>query len=193
MVEGVADKLDVGIDDGRSQRLGTVEAFTFHRVAKGVRVDAQLTGDGADFPVFGVKIAADLRADFRTDHAMGHLRRGMRGKGSMKRPARPQIRQRSTRRAGSAARTAAPEDALLNRPVHNRMMPGKRSKGNLDPSRAIAFDASGIGTHAGDRDDRVALRGSVGGVGWRAAAAGGGLVDGIGRCSSGVRGRSACR
>jgi hypothetical protein len=70
LVEGVADKLDVGIDDGRSQRLGTVEAFTFHRVANGVRVDAQLTGDGADFPVFGVKVAADLRADFRTDHAM---------------------------------------------------------------------------------------------------------------------------
>ena len=73
------------------------------------------------------------------------------------------------------------------------MMPGKRSKGNLDPSRAIAFDADGICTPAGGRDDRAALRGSVGGVGWRAAAAAGGLVGGIDRCSSGVRGRSARR
>jgi hypothetical protein len=39
------------------------------------------------------------------------------------------------------------------------MMPGKRSKGNLDPSRAIAFGANGICTLAGDRGDRVALRG----------------------------------
>jgi len=95
LVESVADKLDIGIDDGRSQRLGTIEAFAFNGVANGVRVDAQFTGNRADFPVFGVKVAADLRADFRTDHATIHLLRGMRGKGSMKRPARPQIRQRS--------------------------------------------------------------------------------------------------
>jgi hypothetical protein len=44
LVEGVADKLDVGIDDGRSQRLGTIESFPFNRVADGVRVDAQFTG-----------------------------------------------------------------------------------------------------------------------------------------------------
>ena len=71
LVEGVADKLDVGIDDRRSQRFGTIEAFAFYRVANSIGVDAQFTGDGADFPVFGVKVAADLRADFRTDHAMG--------------------------------------------------------------------------------------------------------------------------
>jgi hypothetical protein len=94
LVEGVADKLDVGIDDGCSQRLGASEAFALNRVANGVRVDAQFTGNRAYLPVFGVKVAADLRADFRTDHAIAHLRRGMRGKGSMKRPARPQIRQR---------------------------------------------------------------------------------------------------
>src|SRR5579863_4372965 len=58
-------------------------------------MDAQLTGNGADFPVLDVKVAANLRTGFRTDHQIAHLRRGMRGNGSMKRPARPQIRQRS--------------------------------------------------------------------------------------------------
>ena len=64
-------------------------------------MDVQFTGNGADLPVFGVKIAANLRAGFRTDHEMTHLRRGMRGNGSMKRPVRPQIRQRS-HKAGCA-------------------------------------------------------------------------------------------
>src|ERR1700722_7202325 len=94
LIERVANELDVGIDDGYSQRLGAFEAFALNRVANGVRVNAQITGDRADFPVFGVKVAANLRADFRTNHALAHLRRGMRGNGSMKRPVRPQIRQR---------------------------------------------------------------------------------------------------
>src|ERR1700686_2579838 len=62
-------------------------------MANGVRMDAQFTGNGADLPMFGVKVAANLRAGFRTHHKMAHLRSGMCGNGSMKRPARPQIRQ----------------------------------------------------------------------------------------------------
>lgn len=72
-------------------------------------------------------------------------------------------------------------------------MPGKRSKGNPDPSRAVALDAGGTGTPAGDRDDRAAPPCSVGGVCWRSAAAGGELARGSRRCSSDVRGHSACR
>ncbi len=68
LIESVADELDVGIDDGYSQRLGVLEAFGLNRIANGVRVDAQFTGNGADFPVFGVKVAANLRAGFRTNH-----------------------------------------------------------------------------------------------------------------------------
>jgi hypothetical protein len=93
LLESVANELDVGIDDGCPQRLGTSEAFALNGVANGVRVDAQFTGNRSDFPVFSVKVAANLCADFRTDHAMAHLFRGMRGNGSMKRPVRPQIRQ----------------------------------------------------------------------------------------------------
>ena len=73
------------------------------------------------------------------------------------------------------------------------MMPGKRSKGNPDPSRLVALDAGGTGTPAGDPDDRAALRGSVDGACWRTVAAAGGLVRGTGCCSSGFRDHSACR
>ena len=86
-----------------------------------------------------------------------------------------------------------PEDALSHRPFHNRMMPGKRSEGNLDPSRWIALDDGDSGIPAGDRDDRAVPRGSVGDACWRTAAAGGGLAGGIGCCSNGVRDHSACR
>ena len=95
VIESVANELDVRIDDGYSQRLGVFEAFSFNGVTNGVRVDAQFSGNGADFPVLDVKVAANLCAGFRTDHEMAHLRCGMRGNGSMKRPVRPQIRQRS--------------------------------------------------------------------------------------------------
>jgi hypothetical protein len=94
LIESVSNELDVGID-GYSQWLGVVEAFALDRVANGVWVDAQFTGNGADFPVFDAKIAAYLRAGFRTDHEIVHLRCGMCGNGSMKRPERPQTRQRS--------------------------------------------------------------------------------------------------
>ena len=36
LIESVTNELDVGIDDGYSQRLGTVEAFALDRVANGV-------------------------------------------------------------------------------------------------------------------------------------------------------------
>ena len=58
-------------------------------------MNAQFAGNGADLPMLGVKVAANLRAGFRTDHEMDHLRRGMRGNGSMKRPRRPQINART--------------------------------------------------------------------------------------------------
>jgi hypothetical protein len=91
------------------------------------------------------------------------------------------------------ARTAPPAGVLPQRPFHNRMMPGKRSKGNPDPSRAVALDAGGTGTPAGDRGDRAVPRGSLGGVCWRTAAAAGELGRGIRCCSSDVRGHSVCR
>src|SRR5580658_2969237 len=40
LIESVANELDVGIDDGYSQRLRVREAFALNRMANGVRVDA---------------------------------------------------------------------------------------------------------------------------------------------------------
>ena len=62
-------------------------------VVNGIGMDAQFTGNGADFPMLGVKITANLGAGFGTDHEKDHLRLGMRGYGSTKRPARPQMQQ----------------------------------------------------------------------------------------------------
>ena len=56
-------------------------------------MNAEFAGDGADRPVFGVKVVTDLDAGFGTNHAMTHLLRKMRGDVSTKRPGRPQIRQ----------------------------------------------------------------------------------------------------
>ena len=71
LIESLANELDVGIGDGCSQRLGASEAFALNRIANGVRVDAQFTGNSSDLPVFGVKVAANLRVGFRTDHGDG--------------------------------------------------------------------------------------------------------------------------
>jgi hypothetical protein len=64
LIESVTNELDVGIDDGDSQRLGVLEAFALNRIANGVGVDAQFSGDGADFPVLDVEVAANPRAGF---------------------------------------------------------------------------------------------------------------------------------
>ena len=68
LVQGLADELGVRIDEGRPQRLRVAETLRFDGVAHGVGMHAQFAGDGADLPVFGVKVAANLCAGFGTDH-----------------------------------------------------------------------------------------------------------------------------
>jgi hypothetical protein len=72
------------------------------------------------------------------------------------------------------------------------MMPGKGSKGKIDPSRARAAAGNDTGMHAGDRDDPTGLRGFAGGAGWHYAAADGGPVGDIPRHSSDDHDRSGC-
>jgi hypothetical protein len=57
-------------------------------------MNIEFTGDGADFPVLGVKVTANLNAGFGIDHLFSFLKRGIRGKGSTNRPLRPQTMQR---------------------------------------------------------------------------------------------------
>jgi len=42
-------------------------------MAHGVGMHAQLAGDGADLPMFGVEVAANLRTGFQTDHQENSL------------------------------------------------------------------------------------------------------------------------
>src|SRR5260370_27791036 len=86
---------------------------------------------------------------------------------------------------------AAPRRNLPHHPLHHRMMPGKGSKGKIDPSRRGAAAGDDTDIPVADRDDRVGPRGSVGSAGWHCAAAGGGLVGGIRRHSNGDPDRSA--
>ena len=60
----MADELDVGIDDGGTQRLHAFEPFALDGVAHGIGMDVQFAGNGADLPMLGVKIAANLRRGF---------------------------------------------------------------------------------------------------------------------------------
>jgi hypothetical protein len=61
-------------------------------------MNVELTGNGADFPVLGVKVTANLHARFRADHEFLLPRLcpqwGYRGKGSTNRPFLPHMTQR---------------------------------------------------------------------------------------------------
>src|SRR6266566_9067474 len=96
LLQHLAHKRQIQIENRGAQWLGGLEAFHFNGAPYGVGVDVQSGCNRADFPMLGVEIAANLYAGFGTDH-QSHLRRGICGKGSTKRPARPQIEQRSQR------------------------------------------------------------------------------------------------
>jgi hypothetical protein len=68
LLQHLAHERQIRIDHGRPQRLGTLEAFHLNGVPDGVGVDVQVLRNGADFPVLGVEIAANLNAGFGTDH-----------------------------------------------------------------------------------------------------------------------------
>jgi hypothetical protein len=46
-----------------------MEALGLDGFAHGIGMKSQLTGDGADFPMLGVKVATDLHTGFGTEHA----------------------------------------------------------------------------------------------------------------------------
>jgi len=68
LVQGLADELGVRIHGRRTQRLRVAETLHFDGIAHRVGMHAQFAGDGADLPVFGVEIAANLRTGFGTNH-----------------------------------------------------------------------------------------------------------------------------
>ena len=93
-VEGLPNELHVRVGDRWAHRLSTIEAIRLDGIAHGIGVNAEFAGNGADFPVFGVKVTANLRACFRADHEFLLPHPRYRGKGSTNRPFRPHTTQR---------------------------------------------------------------------------------------------------
>src|SRR6266496_6145109 len=69
LLQHLAHQRQIRIDNGGPQRLGVLEALHFDGAPYGVGVDVQVLCNGADFPMLGVEIAANLYAGFGTDHA----------------------------------------------------------------------------------------------------------------------------
>src|SRR5215472_6866220 len=74
---GVAAVADHLVDAGGAQARMLIESLADEL---GIGMDAQFTGDGADLPVFGVEVAADLGADFGAEHDSGSPSSGNRRK-----------------------------------------------------------------------------------------------------------------
>ena len=70
------------------------EAVRFDGLTNGIGVNVQFSCDGADFPVLGIKITADLHTCFWVNHLRSLRNREVAGKGSTKRPLRPHTMQR---------------------------------------------------------------------------------------------------
>ena len=185
LFQSETNELRVRIDDGCPQRERALETLRLDGLANGIRMDGQLTGDGADFPMFGVKIMKGAtfvwecvdtdRRSFRFDRRCGNA---------------------AWLPADFPARAAALEAlrrSMFPRPVHIQMMPGKRPKGNYDPSRGLVFAGIAPGNPAGCPYGRASRPGSVGAVCWLPAAVDAGIDRGTRRCNSGVRDRSASR
>ena len=68
LLQYLAHKRQIRIDNGRPQRFGVLEAFHFNGAPHGVGVHAQGLCSRADLPMLGVEIAANLYAGFRADH-----------------------------------------------------------------------------------------------------------------------------
>lgn len=77
--------------------------------------------------------------------------------------------------------------------LHIEMMPGKRSKVNYHPSRALVFDGAAADNPADDHGGRAGLPGFAGGVHSRVAFAAGQRLRGTLRRNSDVRDRSGSR
>src|ERR1017187_9009242 len=73
LIERLANKPNIRIDDGRTKRRCAVETLALDGIANGIGMNVEFTGNGADLPVLDVKVAANLRASFRTDHEMASL------------------------------------------------------------------------------------------------------------------------
>jgi hypothetical protein len=113
LIEDLSGELHVRVGDRGAHLLRAVEAIRFYGVAHGVGMNVEFAGNGADFPVLGIKLTANLHARFRADHEFLLPHRGYCGKGSTNRPFLPHTTQRRKGTGCLCGRlrcpTAAPE------------------------------------------------------------------------------------
>lgn len=69
LLQRFAHKGQIRIDNRRPQRLGVLEALHLNGAPYGVGVDLEGLRNGADFPMLGVEVAANLYAGFGSDHS----------------------------------------------------------------------------------------------------------------------------
>src|SRR5215475_11046472 len=69
LIQHLTHKRQIGIDNGRPQRLGVLETLHFNGAPHRVGMDFQGLCNRADLPMLGVKVAANLYAGFGTDHS----------------------------------------------------------------------------------------------------------------------------
>ncbi|MGA2117120.1 MAG: hypothetical protein ABSH56_20460 [Bryobacteraceae bacterium] len=68
LLQHLAHKRQIGIDHGGQPQLGVLETFHLNRAPYGVGVNVEGLCNGTDFPMLGVKMAANLYTDFGGDH-----------------------------------------------------------------------------------------------------------------------------
>jgi hypothetical protein len=68
LLQSLAHEGQIWIDNGGPQGLGVLEPFHLNGAPYGVGVDVQGGCNGADFPMLGVEVAANLYTGFGTDH-----------------------------------------------------------------------------------------------------------------------------
>ncbi len=60
LVKRLANESDVRINQRGAQRPRVFESLCFNGIARGIGMTAQFRRNGADFPVLGIEVTADL-------------------------------------------------------------------------------------------------------------------------------------
>lgn len=142
LIQRLVEKRGIRIERAGA-RITATESLGLDRAAHRVGVEAEFAGDGADLPMFGVKQVADAHTDFRTDHAeMITFGEKCVATCPPNGPAARRLGNIAGHQADSLASDGEAPPCLVRAPprkwrprAHLPMMPGVRSKRNLDPSR----------------------------------------------------------
>ncbi len=175
LLQGLAQKVEIGIGEPVAQAGMTAETVRVQGGAHGFGMQAEFGGNGADLPMLGMKQGADFSDLLIGNHVSPRERDRSSALGSHRSDRRPIPR-------GGTQMT------MMKAPF--RSWHKERGEGKIDPSRKI----SSVGdTLVGGRGDRHVSRDSVDGGGWPRGAGGGGLFHGNGNRNNAGRGHNGGR